>query len=88
MNEVLGAFGRALRSLTRPSMLWHLIWPTLAALALWIVLGWFFWADASALLLAWFDKWPWLQGMMDSTCLLYTSPSPREGLLSRMPSSA
>ena len=27
-----------------------------------------------------------LQG--DKTCLLYTSPSPRDGLLSRMPSSA
>ena len=25
---------------------------------------------------------------MASTCLLYTSPSPRDGLLSRMPSSA
>ena len=24
----------------------------------------------------------------DNTCLLYTSPSPRDGLLSRMPSSA
>ena len=26
--------------------------------------------------------------LADSTCLLYTSPSPRDGLLSRMPSSA
>ena len=26
--------------------------------------------------------------MMPKTCLLYTSPSPRDGLLSRMPSSA
>ena len=26
--------------------------------------------------------------MLISTCLLYTSPSPRDGLLSRMPSSA
>ena len=25
---------------------------------------------------------------LDTTCLLYTSPSPRDGLLSRMPSSA
>ena len=25
---------------------------------------------------------------MEQTCLLYTSPSPRDGLLSRMPSSA
>ena len=27
-------------------------------------------------------------GQSDITCLLYTSPSPRDGLLSRMPSSA
>ena len=27
-------------------------------------------------------------GLMDAGCLLYTSPSPRDGLLSRMPSSA
>ena len=29
-----------------------------------------------------------LHGKVDSVCLLYTSPSPRDGLLSRMPSSA
>ena len=28
------------------------------------------------------------KGRPDWTCLLYTSPSPRDGLLSRMPSSA
>ena len=27
-------------------------------------------------------------GWIDKNCLLYTSPSPRDGLLSRMPSSA
>ena len=32
-------------------------------------------------------KIPFLSSAMD-TCLLYTSPSPRDGLLSRMPSSA
>jgi hypothetical protein len=31
---------------------------------------------------------PWLRGLLGSLCLLYTSPSPRDGLLSRMPSSA
>ena len=30
----------------------------------------------------------YLTSTMDSSCLLYTSPSPRDGLLSRMPSSA
>ena len=29
-----------------------------------------------------------LIGYLSRTCLLYTSPSPRDGLLSRMPSSA
>ena len=29
-----------------------------------------------------------LYGGVDPDCLLYTSPSPRDGLLSRMPSSA
>ena len=30
-----------------------------------------------------FESW-----VLNNTCLLYTSPSPRDGLLSRMPSSA
>ena len=29
-----------------------------------------------------------VDGLLHITCLLYTSPSPRDGLLSRMPSSA
>lgn len=70
MNEVLNAFGRALRSLSRPSMLWHLIWPTLAAIAVWAVLAWFFWDDASNALLAAFQQWTWLHKLMDSTQFL------------------
>lgn len=70
MNEVLSAFGRALRSLSRPSMFWHLIWPTLAAIVVWAVLGWLFWGDVSTALLGWFHQWPWLQGVMDSTQFL------------------
>ena len=30
----------------------------------------------------------WILDTLDKACLLYTSPSPRDGLLSRMPSSA
>ena len=39
----------------------------------------------------WNDKYPTKQSFIDdinNDCLLYTSPSPRDGLLSRMPSSA
>ena len=36
------------------------------------------------------DNYPWIHIPVGyfKTCLLYTSPSPRDGLLSRMPSSA
>ena len=34
------------------------------------------------------DKTALIARMMFNDCLLYTSPSPRDGLLSRMPSSA
>ena len=47
-------------------------------------------AGASGVLNQWYDKD--IDVLMDRTknrpCLLYTSPSPRDGLLSRMPSSA
>ena len=35
-----------------------------------------------------YDGIHWIQSATGTTCLLYTSPSPRDGLLSRMPSSA
>ena len=36
----------------------------------------------------WIDDHCYQLGLESSACLLYTSPSPRDGLLSRMPSSA
>ena len=32
--------------------------------------------------------WKEMEALLHRICLLYTSPSPRDGLLSRMPSSA
>ena len=34
------------------------------------------------------ERYPELRSAVRRSCLLYTSPSPRDGLLSRMPSSA
>ena len=36
----------------------------------------------------WIHHWSVVTSMLPKVCLLYTSPSPRDGLLSRMPSSA
>ena len=38
--------------------------------------------------IAWAEDHPQICVSLVKTCLLYTSPSPRDGLLSRMPSSA
>jgi uncharacterized protein involved in cysteine biosynthesis len=56
MKAILEAFRCALRSLATPAMLWHLTWPTLAALAIWGVLSFFLWDDALA----------WITGLFES----------------------
>ena len=45
-------------------------------------------ADMSSTLGEYFTKKDEEKRVADRACLLYTSPSPRDGLLSRMPSSA
>lgn len=47
MNEVLGAFGSAFRSMLHPRMLALALMPMLAALALWLGLAWFYWGSWS-----------------------------------------
>lgn len=48
MTEVLKAYGRALRSLFTPGVLWHLLWPTVLAVAFWIAVAWFSWDTVGA----------------------------------------
>ncbi|MCK0510785.1 EI24 domain-containing protein [Aromatoleum buckelii] len=66
MSEILIAFGRALRSLTRRGVLVHLLWPSLVALLLWIGAAVFLWTPAVEGIMAWIDSWAfardWLTG--------------------------
>ena len=50
MIEVFAALSKALRDLTRPAVLWHALWPPLAALLLWIAIGFAAWAHGLALM--------------------------------------
>ena len=50
MLEVFAALSKALRDLTRPAVLWHALWPPLAALLLWIAIGFAAWAHGLALM--------------------------------------
>lgn len=65
MGEVLTAFGRALRSLRAPGMVWHMIWPALVALLLWIVGAIYSWSVLVGVAIEWIEGWPlageWVQ---------------------------
>jgi CysZ protein len=48
MTEVLKAYLRALKSLLTPGILWHLLWPTVLAVAFWIAVAWMSWDTVGA----------------------------------------
>lgn len=52
MTSILLALGRAFLSLTRPGVLWHLLWPALVAALSWLLVGALFIDDLVALLQA------------------------------------
>ncbi|NMG16772.1 EI24 domain-containing protein [Aromatoleum bremense] len=66
MRDILIAFGRALRSLTRRGVLVHLLWPSVVALLLWILAAVFLWTPVVEGIMAWIDSWTfardWLTG--------------------------
>jgi len=59
MLEVFAALSKALRDLTRPAVLWHALWPPLAALLLWIAIGFATWAHGVALMERIVPGLPW-----------------------------
>ena len=59
MLEVFAALSKALRDLTRAEVLWHALWPPLAALLLWIAIGFATWAHGVALMERIMPGLPW-----------------------------
>lgn len=60
MTEVLKAYGRALKSLLQPAMLWHLVWPTLLAVVFWGVVAWLTWDSVGSGIERLFAEVTWL----------------------------
>ena len=67
MSSVLQALVRAFRSLTRGDVIWHLIWPGLASLAVWAILAAIFWGSLVGGVMGWLDNWGWLASWMDGS---------------------
>ncbi len=59
MLEVVAAFTKSLRDLTRGEVLWQALWPPLAALLLWIAIGFAVWAHGVALMERIVPGLPW-----------------------------
>lgn len=59
MLEVLAAFTRSVRDLTRTEVLWQALWPSLVALALWAGVAIVVWAHAVALAARIVPQLPW-----------------------------
>jgi len=59
MLEVFAALSKALRDLTRAEVLWHALWPPLASLLLWLVVGFAAWDHGLALMARMIPQLPW-----------------------------
>lgn len=70
MKEILIAFGRALRSLREPGMIWHLLWPSLVALVLWTIVAFYSWSAVIAATMDWIVEWPLVGGWISGSTWL------------------
>lgn len=59
MLEVFAAFSKSLRDLTRADVLWQALWPPLAALLLWVAVGFAVWKHGVALMAGIVPGLPW-----------------------------
>jgi uncharacterized protein involved in cysteine biosynthesis len=64
MTEVLKAYGRALKSLLTPGILWHLLWPTILAVVFWIAIAWMSWDTVGAGVERLFNEVSWLNWIL------------------------
>ncbi|MCB1912181.1 MAG: EI24 domain-containing protein [Rhodocyclaceae bacterium] len=67
MKEILRAYALAIRSLGRRDILWHLLWPGLLSLVVWIGLAIGFWNPLTDLALATLNGWDWLHSWTSSS---------------------
>jgi hypothetical protein len=67
MKDIFVAYARAIKSLTERGVLWHLIWPSLVAVVIWSILGFFFWTPLVEGVMAWIGGWDWVAQRFDAS---------------------
>ncbi|MCB1958934.1 MAG: EI24 domain-containing protein [Rhodocyclaceae bacterium] len=59
MKDIFVAYARSVKSLTERGVLWHLVWPTLLAMVVWIVVGVLFWQPMVDAVMGVIHSWQW-----------------------------
>lgn len=59
LAAAVGAFGKAGRDLLRGEVIWHLLWPPLAAALLWGIVGIAFWSQGLTMMTELLPQLPW-----------------------------
>ena len=67
MKEILRAYAHAIRSLARRDILWHLLWPGLLSLVVWIGLAVGFWGTLTGMAMGALNGWDWLHSWTSSS---------------------
>ena len=67
MKDIFLAYARAVKSLTERGVLWHLVWPTLVAMVVWLILGIVLWDPMVAGVMSWIGQWDWVSARLDSS---------------------
>ncbi len=60
MRDIFIAFGRASRSLLRRDIFWHLLWPGIVSMVLWLTVAVLSWVPLTEGLMGWIGGWTWL----------------------------
>ena len=67
MKDIFLVYARAVKSLTERGVLWHLVWPTLVAMVVWLILGIVLWDPMVAGVMSWIGQWDWVSARLDSS---------------------
>ena len=67
MKDIFVAYARAVKSLTERGVLWHLVWPTLVAMLVWVIVGVLFWQPMVDAVMAAINSWTWAADRLSSS---------------------
>ncbi|MCL2160745.1 MAG: EI24 domain-containing protein [Betaproteobacteria bacterium] len=67
MKNIFVALGRSVRSLVRPGVFVHLIWPGIASALIWTIVAWYSWAAAVDAVMGTIKGFGWLGNWISSS---------------------